>query len=304
MSSVMLNNRKTRVKIVRTESSTAQSQSFSRLHPEWASSLVRAINVLRLRAEDLILELSHNTGGYVCLGLTMIQLFFPDQLRLVSNIQFTLLSTLMMASGAMGIDYFIPSYGNTFSSVYHKNSFLQIVSHLLRNFTYTNYLSDRYAVADRYVLQVDPIGESKRNCTSTFTTSNEPQAYRLWGPENMAILTDAYYGSSCALISSTRHEKFGVRTVIVNGGSLAEVEPMSYSTFPGLQVIDGNFIFNEMNNVGSQIMPSQELHMSTRQARRASSCRQTGPIHNVDLEDNEGAFEGEGKETILELTEE
>ncbi|KAG0252458.1 hypothetical protein BGZ95_006640, partial [Linnemannia exigua] len=95
ITALLLNDGKTGVITVRTESSTIRGEAYSRVHPAWAGSLLQAINVLRPRAENLILDLSHNTGGYVCLGLTMVQIFFPERPRLVTNIRLSPLSTQM-----------------------------------------------------------------------------------------------------------------------------------------------------------------------------------------------------------------
>lgn len=259
----MLNDGKTGVITVRTESSTIRDEAYSRVHPAWAGSLLQAIKVLRPRAENLILDLSHNTGGYVCLGVTMVQIFFPERPRLATNIRLSPLSTQMMTAGAMGIDHFISSYGESPVAALQGGYFLKPTAHPHRNLTFSNYLSDRCAIADKYTLAYDPIEESRRKrASSSFTTANDNESdtpYRPWDPENLAILTDGYCGSSCALISNMMHTKFGVPTVVIGGRTTAKQGPMSYSTFPGLQVVDDALLFTEMHDVRSEMMSAEEV---------------------------------------------
>ncbi|KAG0298453.1 hypothetical protein BGZ98_000203 [Dissophora globulifera] len=255
ISALLLSDGKTGVITVRAESSTIHGQSYSRT--AWVGSLIHAINVLRPQAENVILDLSHNTGGFVCIGLTMVQLFFPERPRLVTNIRISPLGSQIMSAGGMGVDHFISSYGDPVPfAAHHIGRFDHPVSLPHRNMTFTDYLSDRCAIADRYVLQVDPEEERARDRKSTAATTTAATAdtdvYHPWDPENLAILTDGYCGSSCALISNLMHTKFGVQTVVI-GGRTAKDEAMSYSTFPGLQVIDDRLVFREMRNLQSHI---------------------------------------------------
>ncbi|KAG0028558.1 hypothetical protein BGZ82_008367 [Podila clonocystis] len=226
ITAILLADGETGVITVHTESSTIHGEVYSKVHPAWAGALIQAIDVLRPIAKNLILDLTHNTGGYVCLGLTMIQLFFPDRPRLVTNIKLTPLGTQMMTAGALGMDHFDPlGWG------------------------------------------VDPALEAKRHRASSNKKANITKAadehteyYRPWDPENMAILTEGYCGSSCALISNMMHTKYGVPTVVVGGRTMAKQNmPMTYSSFPGLQVIDDTLIFSEMHYVRSRMMSAQEL---------------------------------------------
>ncbi|KAF9148384.1 hypothetical protein BG015_009875 [Linnemannia schmuckeri] len=239
ISALMLNDGKTGVITVRTESSAIRGEAYSRVHPAWAGSLLQAINVLRPKAENLILDLSHNTGRYVCLGLTMVQIFFPERPRLVTNIRLSLLSTQMTTAGAMRMDHFISSYGKLPIATLQSGYFLRPTTHPHRNFSFTDYLSDRCAIANKYTLAYDPIEESRRKRASssygvTTESNNDDAPYRPWDSEDLAILTDGYCGSSCALISNMMHTKFGVPTIVIGGRTTAqEGGPMSYSTFPG-----------------------------------------------------------------------
>ncbi|KAG0094123.1 hypothetical protein BGZ93_007520 [Podila epicladia] len=256
ITAILLADGETGVITVRTESSIIHGESFSKIHPEWAGALIHAINILRPIAKNLILDLTHNTGGYICLGAIMIQLFFPDRPRFVTNIKVTPLSTQMMTAGALGFDHFVSSYGEQIVPAYNQGFFLHTIQHPSRNATFTDFLSDLCATANQYVLSVDPALEAKRHRTS----SPNKNYYRPWNPENMAILTEGYCGSSCALISNMMHTKYGVPTVVIGGRAQAEQDiPMAYSTFPGLQVIDDAYIFTEMNDMRSQMMPAQEL---------------------------------------------
>ncbi|KAF8944814.1 hypothetical protein BGZ47_003660 [Haplosporangium gracile] len=219
---MMLSDGKTGVITVQSESSTIRGEAYSRVHPTWAGSLLKVIDVLRPKAEYLILDLSHNIGGYVCLGLTMVQIIFPERPRLVINIRLSPLSTQMMTAGAMGMDHFISSYGKSPVAALRNGYFLKPMTHSNRNFTFSGYLSDWGTIADKYTLAYDPIEESRRKRASssyeiTTESNNDDTRYRPWDPEHLAILMDGYCGSSCALISNMMHTKFGVPTVVIEG---------------------------------------------------------------------------------------
>ncbi|KAG0343919.1 hypothetical protein BG004_004896 [Podila humilis] len=306
ITAIMLADGQTGVITVRTESSTIRGDSYSRVHPAWAGALIGAIDALRPVAKNLILDLSHNTGGYVCLGLTMIQLFFPDRPRLVTNIKLSPLGTQMMSAGAMGVTHFVSSYGDKIVPAYKDGYFLQTVQHPSRNVSFTDYLSDRCAIADHYVLDVDPVMEAKRQRTSpvllkskdnnSFDGEDEDNTavvYRPWNPENMAILTDGYCGSSCALISDMMQTKYNVPTVVVGGRSLAKDKDvvMTYSSFPGLQVIDDSFIFSEMRNVRLQMMSMEELE---RLEQGSGGAVEFGSDETANKSNNNKAMKSQG----------
>ncbi|KAF9108996.1 hypothetical protein BGX27_008150 [Mortierella sp. AM989] len=297
ITALLLKDDKTGIITVRTESSTIRGQPYSRVHPAWAGSLIQAIDALRPLAENLILDLSHNTGGYICLGLTMVQLFFPERPRLVTNVRLSPLGKHMMAAGAMGMDHFIKSYGEPMTAAYQDSNFSHIVSHPHRNLTFTDYLSDRCAIADHYAIKVDPEVESKRNRSSSSagegSRTTDDQVYHPWDPKNIAILTDGYCGSSCALISNMMHTKFGVKTVVI-GGKSPKAESMGYSTFPGLQVIDDQLIFSEIQDVRLKLM----LKDLENERQTGSDVGQTPFFRNQDLTHPHGESKGKSQDNF------
>ncbi|KAF9291281.1 hypothetical protein BGZ88_006957 [Linnemannia elongata] len=301
ISALMLDDGKTGVITVRTESSTIRGEAYSRVHPAWAGSLLQAINVLRPKAENLILDLSHNTGGYVCLGVTMVQIFFPERPRLVTNIRLSPLSTQMMTAGAMGMDHFISSYGESPVAALQGGYFLKPTTHSHRNLTFSDYLSDRCAIADKYTLAYNPVEESRRKRASspygtTAEGSDDDTPYRPWDPENLAILTDGYCGSSCALISNMMHTKFGVPTVVVGGRTTAQQGgPMSFSTFPGLQVVDDALLFSEMHDVRSGMMSAEEVHKLEDGGRRRKFQTAFAAMNKVRSQEDDDEDEVDGE---------
>ncbi|KAF9360175.1 hypothetical protein BGX26_010314 [Mortierella sp. AD094] len=294
ITALLLEDGKTGVITVRAETSTIRGQSYSRVHPAWAGSLIQAINVLRPLAENLILDLKRP--------------------RLVTSIRLSPLGKHMMAAGAMGTDHFIKSYGEPVVAAYQDGYLLHTISHPHRNLTFTDYLSDRCAIADHYIIKVDPEEESKRNRSSSSSSkgprTTDDHVYHPWDPENMVILTDGYCGSSCALISNMMHTKFGVRTVVI-GGRTPTTEPMSYSTFPGLQVIDDQLIFSEIHDVRMKMMLKKmedegQTGPETEQTRfsiknqdlihsyRESEKRRNQDILEVGADDNGGDSDSDG----------
>ncbi|KAG0212894.1 hypothetical protein BGX28_005356 [Mortierella sp. GBA30] len=267
----------------------ASDKPFSKVHPEWVGALIQAIDVLRPQAENLILDLSHNNGGFICLGMTMLNLFFPDHPREVTNVRLSPLGTHLMTAGAMRVYDYTYSYGESKLPAIENGLFSRSVSHPHRpNMTFTDYLSDRCTFADQYVLKVDPVEESKRKRASA-TGGGQP--YYPWDPENMAILTNGYCGSTCALISNMMHTKFGVKTVVVGGRTPAATEPMSYSTFPGLEVVDDKYMFDQMHSVRMQMMSVQEVQKLEQGRRVGQSISQTG--FSVDGEEKVNGCHGD-----------
>ncbi|KAF9928322.1 hypothetical protein BGZ67_007067 [Mortierella alpina] len=247
ISALLLSDDKTGIITVPSVEPEDSNMSFSDFASEWVNSVIQAINTLRPRAENLILDLSHNGGGYICVGSTLMNLFFPDRPRSVTNIRQSPIANQMMKIGALGVSGFISSYGNSTAAVFDDDVFPSPITHPHRpNMIFTDYLEDRCPIVDQYELKVDPVEESKRRRASS---SSSNKVYRPWDPENMAILTNGYCGSTCSLISNMMHTKFGVKTVVIGGKSLASVEKMSYSTFPGLQVIDDALIFDQIRKV-------------------------------------------------------
>ncbi|GJJ69625.1 hypothetical protein EMPS_01972 [Entomortierella parvispora] len=295
ISALLLNDGKTGVITVHTESSTVRGQPYSRLHPEWVGALIQSINVLRPRAQKLILDMSHNTGGYVCLGMAMIQLFFPEHPRLVTNMRLSPLGTQLMTSGAMGVDHFISSYGESTTAAYQNGYLLKPRTHPHRNMTFTDFVSDRCAIAQRYYLHVNPEEERGRGrpVPPAKSSDHDDVPYHPWDPENIAILTDGYCGSSCALITNMLHMKFRVKTVVVGGRTSSKWTPMSYSTFPGLQVIDDSLIFHEMHDVRARMMSTRELDRLERgpacgQLSREKKQQAAFMVKNQEKKEEEG----------------
>ncbi|CAO3575046.1 unnamed protein product [Mortierella alpina] len=258
---------------------------------EWLDSLIQAINTLRPRAENLILDLTHNGGGLICVGSTMLKLFFPDRPRPVTNIKFSPLGNQMMRVGGFNIEYFMHSYGNSSQSVFDEHFFSNPVTHPSRpNKIFTDYLTDQCDFGNSYELEVDPVMESKRRRTSSSPSTDG--VYHPWDPENMAILTDGHCGSTCALISNMMNTKFGVRTVVIGGKSPASTERMSYSTFPGLQVIDDDFIFKEVKRVQSIRSEMRETEGSEKGAPHSDEGKTQKPFavgnNKEEMEDENG----------------
>ncbi|KAF9564574.1 hypothetical protein EC968_004457 [Mortierella alpina] len=223
------------------------NQGYRDYLSEWMGSLIPAIETLRPRAENLIVDLSHNGGGYICVGVSMMNVFFPDRPRSVTNIRRSPIADQLLRVGALRAGNFISSYGNSTEAVFDTNRFPGTVTHPQRpNMVFTDYISDACREADQFKLKVDPEEERQRNRTSASNTNN---VYRPWDPENIVILTNGFCGSTCALISNMMHTKFGVKTVVIGGKSPASAEEMSYSTFPGLEVLDDAFIFKNIEAV-------------------------------------------------------
>ncbi|KAF9288260.1 hypothetical protein BGZ68_000545 [Mortierella alpina] len=247
ISALLMSDEKTGIITVPSVTPENSSQSFSDFLVEWVDSVIEAINTLRPRAENLILDLSRNGGGYICVGTVLLNLFFPDQPRQVTNIRLSPIGKQMMRTGALGVNGLMSSYGTSTESVFNTDVFPGTITHPHRpNMTFTNYVSDQCSVVDQYELTVNPEEESKRKRASSSSSSG---VYHPWDPENLAILTDGNCGSTCALITNVMHSKFNVKTVVIGGKSPASAEKMSYSTFPGLQVIDDAYIFSNIKMI-------------------------------------------------------
>lgn len=214
-----------------------------------------------------------------------------------------------MKAGAMGMDHFTRSYGDPLVVAYQKDFFQHSISHPHRNLTFTDYLSDRCSIADRYAVHAGS-AEQTYPLESKDQEASGKAVYHPWNPKNMAILTDGYCGSSCALITNMLHSKFAVKTVVIGGRSTSTQGPMSYSTFPGLQVIDDMFILNEVQDARRQIVSEQEQEIWEREPVMADGGHDPFTVENldatgkddsdVDEEDDEDEDEDEEGEDDLE----
>ncbi|KAF9582266.1 hypothetical protein BGW38_000435 [Lunasporangiospora selenospora] len=196
-------------------------------------------------AENLILDLSHSPGWYICMGDVLLKILFPEDVPFVTNLRLTPLVREQLADRRLGVSSLFNPYGYPPDNSYWSGSYLQEKSHPDRDYSFSNFVLD-ICPKDRFKPSMDPSVEANRKRT---TPQTDAASYRPWDPENLAILTDGYCGSTCALISNTLRYKYDVPAVVVGGKSLASEERMSYSTFPGLHVVDNAYVFRSIGSL-------------------------------------------------------
>ncbi|KAF9534097.1 hypothetical protein BGW38_010470, partial [Lunasporangiospora selenospora] len=86
---ILLDDGKTGVIVIPKESSSDNNQSYEQFYSEWIPAIIGCIQALSPVAENLILDLSHNGGGYICMGAVLLKIFFPEDVPFVTNLRFT-----------------------------------------------------------------------------------------------------------------------------------------------------------------------------------------------------------------------
>ncbi|KAF9974491.1 hypothetical protein BGZ73_002087 [Actinomortierella ambigua] len=212
------------------------------------NTLLEAIDLLRPVAERLILDVTNNGGGYVCLARQFVQVFFPDTPEVVTNIRYSDLESEIIKTGQNNYFVFhIPSQGEDINLGYITTQ----VTHENRDYTFTNYLNEGCQDFPRGQLQVDPAKEALRPRSQNKGYVYDPEKpYYPWDAEDIIIFSDGYCGSSCAFFTNQLQLKNNVRAVVY-GGKPDTQDPFSYSSFPGLEVLTADRYFEYYRAVQS-----------------------------------------------------
>eukprot|EP01119_Soliformovum_irregulare_P012029 TRINITY_DN3091_c0_g1_i3.p1 TRINITY_DN3091_c0_g1~~TRINITY_DN3091_c0_g1_i3.p1 ORF type:complete len:629 (+),score=164.53 TRINITY_DN3091_c0_g1_i3:284-1888(+) len=181
---------------------------------------------------NVILDLSQNGGGDICLGRQVLRLLFPDRINWgpTDVPQSPLALNLTLSAVAL-------NNSNTFWSptVYldeDGNPFPNSESWLVPGIS-----RFRGGVVQTFS-QLIHIGTG---CGDINQTNPNPYV-----PKNMLIMTRGFCGSTCALFANHLRNYEGVRTVVVGG---LKGRPQGYTSFPGLQVLDSPDFYDELDSL-------------------------------------------------------
>ncbi|KAF9974488.1 hypothetical protein BGZ73_002084 [Actinomortierella ambigua] len=197
------------------------------------ANLLEAIDVLRPVAKHLIIDVSGNGGGGVCLSRRFAQIFFPDTPETVSNIRFTNLEGAVIDVGDSRAFNFLNPEGESVE----YNYLTTLVKPSNRRAVFTNYLFDSCKGYLDQQLKVDPDAEANRpRSIEKGYVYNPDKPYYPWDAEDILIFSDGLCGSACATFTNQLVQKNNVRSVVY-GGNPASNRPFSFSSFPGGQVL-------------------------------------------------------------------
>ncbi|KAG0377765.1 hypothetical protein BGX24_005506, partial [Mortierella sp. AD032] len=268
---------------------------------QFYASLKEAITVLRPVAEKLILDLSRNGGGSICLSRRVLELFFPETPQVITNFRYSDLEALLIQTGSSSAGGSLRSDGTAADSAYLSTT----VSHPNRQFNFTNYFSDDCASFTNGKLPVDPTEESKRPRAVKNGYVYDPNAvYYPWDAQDIIIFDEGTCGSACATFANQLHQKNKVKAVVVTNAEGAD--KAAYSSFPGGQVLKAEVYF-ELYTALKKAFNIQALSDSAMQTRNTSidqSGERHPPLHkNQDdgLFHEQATFSQSQGETIVEL---
>ncbi|KAF9974489.1 hypothetical protein BGZ73_002085 [Actinomortierella ambigua] len=177
---------------------------------KYYATLIQAIRTLKPLAKRLIIDVSYNTGGSPCLAHRFVEAFFPTVEETVTSIRYSPVERELIAIGMGDYEYFETVASSTYDEA--TAPYIQkVVRHPNRQYRFTNYVQD--------------------GCTAFRSDPTRPS--QPWDPKNIVIVSDGSCGSSCAIFANQMTQKGGVYSVAVGGHNM---DPMSFSTFPGGQV--------------------------------------------------------------------
>ncbi|KAF9943731.1 hypothetical protein BGZ70_005502, partial [Mortierella alpina] len=221
---------------------------------QFHASLIEAIVVLRPMAEKLILDLTSNTGGSICLSRRALELFFPETPQAITNYRYSDLGAMVAETGCDPSGNFSTVIGG---SVAGKAYLSTTISHPNRRFNFTNYFTDDCAQFQYGRLPVDPTEESKRpRAVKKGFVYDANAVYHPWDAEDIIIFDEGICGSACATFANQLNQKNKVKTVVVASGR--NKDQISFSAFPGGQVLKMD-VYNDLSRKLKQDFQIQAL---------------------------------------------
>jgi len=189
------------------------------------------MNFKKLGIEKVIIDVQNNGGGYICMAQALLHVLFNDkQNHTTPDLEYAtdiLVSPQSLILGKLGTLISYDSFDDDYYSV-ATGKLLTDDSWLENSIKHkrggkTNKYSQR--VRSDCNGFIKPIGEIlKKNNVGPLP----------WTPKDYVILSNGNCGSSCALFANRMHEIKHVKTIAVGG---IHHKPMTYQSFPGLQVL-------------------------------------------------------------------
>eukprot|EP00013_Stygamoeba_regulata_P009325 CAMPEP_0177675720 /NCGR_PEP_ID=MMETSP0447-20121125/27361_1 /TAXON_ID=0 /ORGANISM="Stygamoeba regulata, Strain BSH-02190019" /LENGTH=644 /DNA_ID=CAMNT_0019184145 /DNA_START=163 /DNA_END=2097 /DNA_ORIENTATION=- len=211
---------------------------------QFSANLEKGFRLLKQKnLNHIILDLSHNGGGNLCLGYTVINFLFPDFTPLNGTygnndmIHSPLAATLVKDSVSRGVQgtYWSPS---TWHSSATGQPFPDNTDWWFPGVTYT-----RGGIRNQYSEKF------RDSCSFNFALAPSQGQFT---PEKLLVLTDGWCGSTCAVTTSHLQEFDNVHTVAVGGLSGQAMQPF---TTPGGQVTNVPTVLQMINSIGDSQLP-------------------------------------------------
>ncbi|RIB14790.1 hypothetical protein C2G38_2194044 [Gigaspora rosea] len=190
--------------------------------------------------KKVVLDLSDNGGGYPTLILFFNILLFPNtypsydfDIRISEQMKLAITKQFKLA---------------TLDNIFDMKDYVNAKTH--SNFTsvddiFGNNIYTRGGVKENYSNKIAASDSDLKKISQLIQSLTTPLP---WKPEDYIILTNGYCGSACAFISQHAVEFNNVTTVAVGG--IASNPSLSYSSFPGGEMVYSNQIFDSLDKLG------------------------------------------------------
>ena len=207
---------------------------------------------------QLIIDVSQNGGGSICLGYAVERFLFPDVTPMTgaydikASSLFTLFSNVAPGKMCDRTNETEQVCGNPMLSGYFTPCTW-----------YDWYSKDQYYDSTWFIPGNEVTRGGVEGTYSTFITQNCEDQYRLWipgkatslnlSPNNIIVVSDGLCGSTCSVFSRHLQLNHKVKT-ITTGGVLGGQQP-SLTSFPGGEVVELSYIFDLANRYGVSNSP-------------------------------------------------
>ncbi|KAF9583960.1 hypothetical protein BGW38_008004 [Lunasporangiospora selenospora] len=185
--------------------------------------------------KKLILDMTNNGGGSVDFAYFVNQAFFPKTKPFFEQ---DMRSNSLVQTAAR-----LASKGRRMPAIFDARGFINAKT------------GKAYKDSSLYTKGVQ---QRRGGSTVTFSQRNYfPHSWSIlplskskalrWKPQDMAIVTNGFCGSACSMIATRFRVMHKVRTYAVGGISK---RPLSYFSFPGGFVLDGDSILGDLHSIG------------------------------------------------------
>jgi len=186
--------------------------------------------------DRLIIDLTHNGGGDICLGRSMLKFLFPDGINYgptdmpSSPLAINLTKTAIKYNISM--TEWSPSFYQNQQGISYKNS---DISWLVPGILY------KRGGRLRHYSQLIHIGNNIDDCGDYPFINTKPM-----NPEKILIITHGFCGSTCALFANHASQYSHVKTIVVGG---LRNQPQQYTSFPGLEVLETPYFYDLLDTL-------------------------------------------------------
>ncbi|KAG0045475.1 hypothetical protein BGZ83_009329 [Gryganskiella cystojenkinii] len=224
---------------------------------QFYANLVEAIAVLRPVAEKLILDVTRNGGGSVCLARWTLDFFFPDTPLPPTNILHSNVEDFFVWADSSYKKKYARSTDLTFVDMDYLST---VISNPNRRANFTDFFTDVCTGFNNYKLPVDPNEESLRPRALKKGYVYDPKkAYHPWDPEDILIFDEGTCGSACATFANQMHQKNKVKAAVLIAGT--SEDDATFSSFPGGQVLTSDRYFSAYKSLKGIVTSSDDPEM-------------------------------------------